>query len=87
MAKGKGRTAAPIPKEETKAARFVRVVTPRIGKAIKAIKVIGYCAGSAYEYKEAEVQQILTALSNAVVALKDQFAKKQDKQSGFEFKP
>lgn len=86
MAKNKRRGRVQAPENETKAARFTRVVSPRVGKAVKAIGVIGYCAGSPYEYKEEQVQQILTALSNAVVSLKDRFAKKEDKQAGFEFK-
>lgn len=76
-----------IPQNETKAARFVRVVTPRIARAIKSITVIGYCAAPAYEYKPEQVKQILDALRNAEAQLEAKFAAKQKQEMEFQFKP
>jgi len=87
MAKTGRKAVTQIPKDETNAARFLRVVTPRVNKAIKAIKVVGYCAASNYEYTDKQVFEIIDALTNATTALDDRFAKKQDKQAGFGFKP
>lgn len=64
MAKGKkGKPAAPS--NETKKQRFSRVVTPRVRKAVEAIKLIGNCAGPSYEYTEDQVTKIQTLLEEA----------------------
>lgn len=86
MAKKRHRVKQNIPKDETKAARFVRVVTPRIDKAGKAISVIGFCAGSSYDYTDEQVNQIIERLRDALDALTAKFAKKADSQESFSFK-
>lgn len=45
---------------------FIRVVTPRVKKALKAIGLIGNQAGSAYVHTEDEISHIVTSLQNAV---------------------
>ena len=85
MAKKSTRAAKSIKKDETKAERFIRVATPRISKAVKAISLIGHCAGSNYEYTPAQVKQIDAALSKVVVDVLNKFADKADKQSAFAF--
>ncbi len=85
MAKGGGSRGQSAPKEESKAERFKRVVSPRVGKAIKAIAVIGYCAGSTYEYTPKQVDAIILALNKATLTLIDKFAAKSDKQDSFSF--
>ncbi|MBA7590678.1 hypothetical protein ES708_32806 [subsurface metagenome] len=45
---------------------FIRVVTPRVKKAIKAIKLIGNQSGSAYVSTEDEVKVIFSALRKKV---------------------
>lgn len=66
MAKKVNRRKATIPENESKADRFVRVVTPRVVKAVKAIKVVGYCANASYEYSPKQVKQIIDRLTAAV---------------------
>lgn len=55
-----------VPKEETKKAKFKRVVEPRVRKAIRAIKLVANCAGSAYEYNAEQVSHIVTILTKEV---------------------
>jgi len=71
--------------KESKGERFVRVVKPRVNKAVKAISVIGYCSGSAYEYTPQQVSQILATLSGALSALSSKFESKSKKQEEFDF--
>lgn len=81
------RTKKEIPKNETKPARFVRVVTPRVSKALKAIKTVGFCTGASYEYTPQQADQIVKALTGAVVDLSKRLAKtKPAETTGFEFK-
>ena len=86
MAKGSKKPKTSPPKDESKAARFIRVVTPRVNKAVKAIKVIGFCAGSTYEYTPKQVEQISQTLFAAMNGLADNFAKKVSAQEEFKFK-
>ena len=74
-----------INKDETKAGRFKRVVQPRITKAVKAISVIGYCAGSTYEFTPEQVKQIDVVLSKAIVATLAKFTAKANKSDAFNF--
>lgn len=85
MAKKSSRRRQDIPKEESKADRFVRVVTPRIGKAIKAIRQIGFCAGGTYEYTPEQATQIVEALGKELTDLNTKFITKADTQAAFEF--
>lgn len=86
MAKKNVGTRQSIPKDESKSDRFIRVVTPRINKAIKSIKVIGYCASSTYEYTPQQVAKIVSVLQDAINAIDDKFAKRTDKAGEFAFK-
>jgi len=86
MAKKGVRRKQVIPKDESKAARFVRVVEPRVSKAMKAISTIGFCAGSTYEYTPKQVEQITAGLFRAVNSLVDTFAAKKVKTGSFSFK-
>lgn len=86
MPKKMTRRKADIPKEESKAERFVRVVTPRVVKAIKSISVVGYCAGSTYEYTPQQVKQIVDVLLDAVEGVNNKFAAKTEPEGVFEFK-
>ena len=85
MAKRKTRAGANIPANETKGDRFVRVVTPRVGKALKAIRTVGFCTGSTYEYTPKQMTDIINALKTAVDSLSDNFAKKSETTSEFSF--
>lgn len=87
MAKqGRKKKGSLIPKDETKAERFYRVVIPRIGKAVKAIRVIGYCSGPTYEYSPAQVEQIMSALTKATIDLQAKFQAKPSADAAFDFK-
>lgn len=85
MAGRKVRRKQQIPKDESKAARFIRVVEPRIGKAIKAINQIGLCVGATYESKPQQQQEIYKALDRAFQKVKAAFEKKATTSEGFKF--
>lgn len=85
MAKRKARKKADIPKDETKEARFIRVVSPRVKKAVKAIGQIGQCAGVAYKNTDAQAEQIIDALRLALNNLETKFTAKVSEDKGFEF--
>jgi len=73
-------------KADKKRADFIRVVSPRVGKAVKFIGLIANCAGSNYLYSDMQVAQILLALDGAVKQVESQFKKKDVTQTGFAFK-
>ena len=85
MTKKTTRKRKEVPADETKLARFVRVVTPRINKAVKAINTIGFCAASSYEHTPEQVAEIKKVLTQAVSGLEKKFAGEQDAQSSFGF--
>jgi len=85
MAKKSTRKVQDIPKDETKSARFIRVVTPRVSKAVKAINQIGFCSGLSYESKPEQTKQILNALLKAVEVLESKFAGKVGSENTFNF--
>lgn len=85
MPKRAKKSSQVIPKDESKANRFVRVVKPRVNKAIKAIKLIQHCAGATYEYTPEQVAEILSALAGAVKTLQAKFETKKGVQDEFEF--
>lgn len=58
---------------EDKHEKFVRVVTPRVKKALKAIALIGNQSGAAYEYTEDDVVHIIGRLSDAVLDVKKRY--------------
>lgn len=72
-----------IPDNESKKARFKRIVEPRVGKALKAIGLIGNCTGGEYEYTQKDVANITTALIDAVSKMGDKFAGKDGTDFGF----
>lgn len=85
MAKVGKKSSSRIPKDESKSDRFVRVVTPRVAKAVKAIRVVGYCAGAGYEYTPKQISQINAALATALQALAERFVSKTAVESEFNF--
>lgn len=72
-----------IPKEETSTQRFKRVVEPRVGKALKAIGLVGSVTGAAYSYTEKDVDNISFALADAVNKAVARLRGVGDKASGF----
>lgn len=85
MARGKVRKRVSIPTDESKSERFVRVVTPRVKKALKSIKTIGFCASNNYEFTSSQVGQISDALAAAHKAMVDCFEKRDVVAEEFEF--
>ena len=83
MAKKKARRRQEIPANETDAERFIRVVTPRVNKAVKAIDVIGFCTGSSYEYSTEQTKQIHDVLADALGRLGKKFAGVAGADGGF----
>lgn len=71
--------AAPVKKSkptETKRARFLRIATMRVRKALPAIARIANCAGNGYEWTEADAAKINAALIDAVANVKLAFSPK-----------
>ena len=66
-----------------KAVRFTRVVTPRMNKALKAIRLVGQCSGTNYFYTEAQAARIVEALQVAVRQVADSYAKGTKKAPEF----
>lgn len=65
---------------QDKRAKFVELAESRTVSAIKAIRVIGKLGNkSAYEYEDADVKKIVTALSREVDALKARLGQKSGK--------
>ena len=85
MAKTGGASDRKLPKDETKSAKFVRVVTPRVSKAVKALKIIGYCSGSAYEYTPKQVGEIINVLGKTLDNLSNRFKTRAESDEGFSF--
>ena len=85
MTKKAVRVKKSIPDKETKSARFIRVVTPRVNKAVKAIDVLGFCAGSSYQFTPKQSKQIIETLLKAITVLDSKFSQKADKQDTFTF--
>jgi hypothetical protein len=74
-----------VPKSSPKSSqdkreKFVELAQSRTVNAIKAIRVIGKLGNkSAYEYDDADVKKIISALSKEVVALKARLGNKTGK--------
>lgn len=82
---GKKRKTTKPPENETDAEKFVRVVTPRINKAVKAIDLIGNCAGTGYVHTPKQVGNIVNILSKAVERVTAAYTKTGKATEGFKF--
>lgn len=69
--------------KETKAERFVRVAEPRVGRACKAISLIGNFATGDYEYTEQQVDRMFAAMQEALNTARAKYRK--GKESNFRF--
>jgi hypothetical protein len=65
---------------ESKADKFKRLAEPRVGNAIKKIKIIGNLSGSGYEFTAEQVGTILTTLKTAVEEVEKKFQKRLDRK-------
>lgn len=61
--------------KESKAERFVRVAEPRVGRACKAISLIGNFATGDYEYTEEQVDAMFAAMQEALNTARAKYRK------------
>lgn len=87
MAKKTRTRGTPPPKDETKEARFIRVCTARVRKAVKAISNIGNCASSNYSYTPEQLVVLNQSLITAMDDMQAKFQKKVVTTSEFSFTP
>lgn len=80
-----GKKKTTIPENETKKVKFKRLCQPRVNKAIKAIELIGNCAGAGYEYTPDDVALIIATLAKTLEQLSATFASKGVDTGGFKF--
>ena len=69
--------------KESKAERFVRVAEPRVGRACKAISLIGNFATGDYEYTEAQVDAMFAAMQEALNTARAKYRKGKDAKFKF----
>jgi len=78
MARPKGKTVVKTPAEKAaaakeKAARFSKLASKRVTKALKYISLIGNLSGSGYTYTAEQVTKIETLLTDSVEAVMARF--------------
>ena len=67
---------------ETKREKFVRLAETRTNKIIDMVELLGNCSNSnVYEYTQADVDKIFTAIDAAVKEAKRKFNKVESKSS------
>lgn len=71
---------------ETKAERFIRVAEPRVGRACKAIGLIGNFATGDYEYTEQQVDAMFGAMQDALDTARAKYRKGVDNKFRFELR-
>ena len=69
--------------KESKAERFIRVAEPRVGRACKAISLIGNFATGDYEYTEQQVDAMFGAMQEALDTAKVKFRKGKEQKFRF----
>jgi hypothetical protein len=74
-----------IPSNETKEQKFMRVVTPRIKKAVRAIRVIGNCFSTGYIYTPEQAAKILNTLAGELTVLESLTQRKALEKQEFEW--
>jgi len=79
MGKNKGKDKP----QEDKHAKFKRVVTPRMNKALKAIGLVGNQAGAAYAPAKEDVAHIITTLHEAVDKVEKMYTAKGSAKGSF----
>jgi hypothetical protein len=86
MTKKSPKSPSDVPENETKDAKFLRVVTPRITKVVKAIRVIGNCFGTGYTYTPEQATQIISALTAEINTLEAVASKVKTSTPDFSWK-
>ena len=78
------RRKSKIPENESKHAKFKRVCTPRLRKALKAIKQVGNCSTKQYAYTNDQILILMNALSTAVAKVEKQFTGTHTEETAIE---
>ena len=63
---------------------FLRVVTPRVNKAVKSIHLVGNCAGAGYSYTPEQSKAVVLALQVAVQGVENAYNKKVEATKEFQ---
>lgn len=68
--------------QETKRERFVRLAEARTNKIIDMLQLLGNCSNpSVYEYTQADVDKIFSAIESEVREAKKKFSKSESKKN------
>ena len=70
-------------KKQVKVENFIRVLPPRMDKALKAIKMVGDCTLPTYSYNEEQSMFVVAQLQKAVDTVKSLFSGQPGKTTGF----
>jgi len=81
MGKKKNDTNKPVDKHSD----FLRVQTPRVNKAIKAIELLANCAGAAYAPTKSEVADMFATIRSKVDIVEKCYTEGSTLESGFKF--
>ena len=75
------------PDSETKEDKFHRIAPGRVSRVLDALRILGHCSNlSTYEYSEAEVDKMFTAIRKKVDAIENNFREKLDYNQEVDFK-
>lgn len=85
MAEKKKRKKKFIDPNETKEARFIRVATPRVVRAIKYIELLGNCVSPTYGYTPDQIKKMTDAIEGALISTREKFAGKMKVGGEFSF--
>lgn len=80
---GKSGSVDDAAKVAEKKEAFIRVATPRVDKALKALDLVRLCAGSTYVYSDEQKRAILLALQDGMDKVKAAFEGDAKTASGF----
>ena len=75
-------------KKESKSEKFVRIAEARTNKILNMVDLLGNCSNpSIYEYSQSDVNQIFSAIENAIKDAKKKFsAQDTEKTTKFSLK-
>jgi hypothetical protein len=71
----------PISPTETKREKFLRLATQRTKEVLTRLRILGNCADrQRYEYTEADIKKIFSAIDEQLKIIKAKFAKIKEKE-------
>jgi len=71
--------------DEGKHIKFLRIVEPRVNRAIRALELVGNCSVKSYAYTPEEIEQIHSTLRGAIETAMTRFYNKGGTTKGFKF--